>query len=148
MTPERNHPMKRFLAALCALTLVTPAFADPIAMPVIKKSSTIVNADGVVLFYTAPTTWADGSVATDLSTNSMSAAEVQVDSISGGDSIAFTRSLTGGTYYAFTAIYDQNGNAVTSITAPGIYSLRGGGLLKYTKTGSASTPVVTIRAAQ
>jgi hypothetical protein len=73
-------------------------------------------------------------------------AEAQVTGLSGGDTIAFTRSLDG-TNYATVSWIDQTFATGSTISANGIYSFPGGGYLKWTQTGSASTPTVTVRAA-
>lgn len=71
--------------------------------------------------------------------------QVQVDSIGGGDSIAFTRSTSQtGTFYPVNA-YDENGNVYSNgITTPGLYYIKGRGYVMPTITGTASSPVITI----
>ena len=77
-----------------------------------------------------------------------SALRVQVDAISGGDSIGFTKSLAAsGTAYA-VGLTDEAGNAYTTITAPGIYLMPARSFITPTHTGTASTPVVTVMAHQ
>jgi hypothetical protein len=88
--------------------------------------------------------WAAGATAQDL--RNYGSAEVQVAGLSGGDTIAFTRSLDGTNYKAVSWI-DQSFATGSTVSADGIYSLPGGGYLKWTKTGAASTPTVTVRAA-
>ena len=90
------------------------------------------------------TAWADPTIAQDV--RIYSDVEIQVV---GTPSVAYTpqrslNSTTGsdGNFVACNA-YDYQGNAVSTITAAGIYSLDGGGWLKLTG-GSGST--FTIRA--
>lgn len=85
--------------------------------------------------------WSDPTVAQDL--RYFSDIEIQVDGTITG---AYTpqRNFTGtaGTFYP-CQVYDSYGNAVSSITTAGIYSLRGPGFFKLTG-GSGAT--ITIRA--
>ena len=77
---------------------------------------------------------------------------VQVDSLSGGDSITFAGSVaSGGTTYALQQILNtQTGTIASSITANGVYLIlfAGGLYVTPTKTGSASTPTLTASASQ
>lgn len=69
--------------------------------------------------------------------------QIQVAGLSGGDTIAITRSIDGDNYVA-QSLVGSDFTVVTSISANGIYSAQGGGFIKYAKTGSASTPAVSI----
>ena len=77
---------------------------------------------------------------------------MQVDNLSGGDTITVTGSATqGGTYYPLGQILNQNtGTTAASISASGRYTVLFGGnqWLKFTKVGGASTPVITVSGAQ
>ena len=147
---QKERLMKlRLLALFGALAIASPALAQTsyIPMPLVTKSGANVNADGVVLVYTPPATWADG--ATINATAGFSLVEVQVRGISGGDAITFTRGLDNTGFPPLTGFYDQSGGGpYTTVTADGVYSLRGGGFIQRSKAGSASTPVVTYRMAQ
>lgn len=90
-----------------------------------------------------PAAWANGSTPQDMT--NFETVEIQVAGLSGGDSIAITRTLDGSAYVAQTGISTADLSTVASITADGIYAFTGGGNLKWAKTGSASTPTVTIR---
>jgi hypothetical protein len=80
------------------------------------------------------------------------ALRVQADSLSGGDSIAFSGSVAqAGTTYPFQQILNTQTGAVTAtITTSGVYVVlfAGGFWITATKTGSASTPVLTSSASQ
>ena len=87
-------------------------------------------------------------VGTALNATGYGSVRVQVDGISGGDSIGFTCSLAaGGTAYPWQA-HDQAGNAYAAISAPGIYLLAGRGIITPVQAGSASSPVLTVAANQ
>lgn len=70
--------------------------------------------------------------------------EFQVSGLSGGDTIAVTRSFDNTAFWPVT-MFDGVFNDVTSIAADNIYSCSGAGYLKFTKTGSASTPTISVR---
>lgn len=78
-------------------------------------------------------------------TSSFSSANLQVQGLSGGDTLTVTRSVDGTNYVTQSGIA-QDYSVVSAISADGIYSYPGSGLIKYAKTGSASTPTVTLRA--
>jgi hypothetical protein len=84
-----------------------------------------------------PTTWASPSSSYDA--RPYADVEVQLT----GTFTAYTpqRSLDGTNFVPCNA-YDKNGNAITSITAAGIYRLPGNG---YLKLASGSGATVTIR---
>ncbi len=103
----------------------------------------VVNADATALSLAA-TGWVTGATAQD--TRNYENVEVQVASLTSPDTIAFTRSIDGTNYTAVSWI-DQNFATGSTISANGIYGFPGGGYLKWTKTGSAGTPTVTVRAA-
>jgi hypothetical protein len=65
--------------------------------------------------------------------------EVHISGLSGGDSIAVTRSLSEDADYVSWPLLDGEYNPVTSFTAAGIYTTEGGAWLKFTKTGTAGT---------
>lgn len=64
--------------------------------------------------------------------------EVQIISLSGGDSLAVARSLDGENYVDYPML-DTELETQTSFTAAGIYTVAGGAWLRFTKTGSASS---------
>lgn len=138
------------LLSVLAPTFLTvlPASAQSVALPSCRNSSGFVECVPVILTSSDARVWTDGTIAQDV--RAFGLAEVQVTGLSGGDTISFTRSLTcTGTYLPLTGYYDQNGGgAYATVAADNIVLLRGGGCLKNTKTGSASTPTITIRAAQ
>lgn len=70
--------------------------------------------------------------------------DVQVSGLSGGDSLAVSRSINGDTFTT-AELYDMEYTTVSTITADGFYSAPGYAHLKFTKTGSASTPTVLVR---
>lgn len=72
-------------------------------------------------------------------------AKVQVTGLSGSDAITVSLSLDGVNWVPQTLLASDR-SLVPQITANGLYDLSAGGYLKWTKTGSASTPIVTIRA--
>lgn len=70
--------------------------------------------------------------------------EFQVTGLSGGDTITVTRSFDNVAFVPRTMFNDVFGD-FTSITADHIYSIAAAGYLKFTKTGTASTPTISIR---
>jgi hypothetical protein len=87
--------------------------------------------------------WTTGATAQDL--RYISSGELQVYGLSGGDTIAVTRSIDG-THYVAQSLTSNTLTVVATISADGIYAFPGGGYLKWTQTGSASTPTITLRA--
>jgi hypothetical protein len=78
---------------------------------------------------------------------------VQVDSISGNDSLTFSSSVTSnGTTYPlqFMSISNTFGTTTSTISSNGLYVALGAGgfYTTITKTGSASSPVITISGSQ
>jgi hypothetical protein len=72
--------------------------------------------------------------------------EIHISALSGGDSIAVSRSLNDEAAYVTWPLTDREGNTVSSsFTAPGIYFADGGAWLKFTKTGSAATTTIYVR---
>ena len=94
----------------------------------------VMRTEGTKLAYARPSTWTDPSVAIDVT----SYADVEIQ-IVGTPSTPYvpTRSLDGTTFVACNA-YDKDGTVVTSISAAGIYSLKGSGFLKMS-AGAGST---------
>ena len=92
---------------------------------------------------------ATATLGTPINALSYATMRAQVDSLSGGDTITFARSITtGGTTYPVVA-QDDSGNLYPSgITASGIYSVSARAWVTITHTGSASTPTITIMANQ
>jgi hypothetical protein len=78
-------------------------------------------------------------------TSSFGSVNLQVQGLSGGDTLTVSRSVDGTNYVTQSGIA-QDYTVVSSIVADGIYSYPGGDSIKYTKTGSASSPTVTLRA--
>jgi len=70
--------------------------------------------------------------------------EFQVTGLSGGDTIAVTRSFD---KVGFAPMMVFNGvfDSFTSIAADHIYSCPAAGYLTFTKTGTASTPTISVR---
>jgi len=99
----------------------------------------VMRTEGTKLAYSRPSTWVDPSVAIDLTPY----ADVEIQ-IVGTPSTAYvpTRSLDGTNFVACNA-YDKDNTTVTSISAAGIYTLKGSGFLKMS-AGAGS--VITIRA--
>ena len=77
---------------------------------------------------------------------------VQVDSLSGGDTVTFAGSAaSGGTTYPLQQILNtQNGQITQSVTTSGVYVVlfSGGLYLTPTHNGSSSTPTITASASQ
>jgi hypothetical protein len=74
---------------------------------------------------------------------------LMVESLSGGDNISVTGSLTpAGTQFPLQVISDSGtlGTISNNITTPGIYSVSGFKYIVVTHSGSGSTPVVTASA--
>ncbi|WP_156840070.1 hypothetical protein [Novosphingobium aquimarinum] len=95
----------------------------------------------------APAAWNSLSSVQDLT--GFASAEVQVSGLSGGDRLAFLRSLDEESFVPVTSVYDMNGNGpFASVSSDGIYLLPGGGWLKLERSGTASTPSLTVRAGQ
>lgn len=92
---------------------------------------------------TTPATWTTGTTAQDA--RNYASVTLQISGLSGGDSITVTGSLDSANYVTLGWV-DQIFNTGSSITASGIYSFPGGRYLKWIKTGSSSTPTLTIRA--
>lgn len=86
--------------------------------------------------------WTDGSVSQDM--RAFRDVEIQVANLSGGDTIVFTRSLEN-TVFVTPSWIDQSFATGTVVSANGTYNFDGFAFLKWTKTGSASTPGVWIR---
>lgn len=63
--------------------------------------------------------------------------EIQITALAGGDTITVTRSLDNVTFF--------NQMVAGPIAANTLYTEQAGGYIKFTKTGSASTPTITIR---
>ena len=98
----------------------------------------VMRKSGTTLAYVNPEPWVDTTVALDVRPY----ADVEVQLV--GLATAYTpqRSLDGTNFVACNA-YDKDGNAVSTISADGIYRLPGSGYLKLI-TGTGAT--VTIRA--
>lgn len=90
-----------------------------------------------------PKGWSNGAEAFDV--RYYSSAELQISGLSGGDTITVSRSLDGTNFITQTWIASDFSSGST-ISANGLYTFSAGGFLKWSKTGSASTPAVTIRA--
>lgn len=69
---------------------------------------------------------------------------VQVQGLSGGDSIALSGTADGTNYVVLSGINLNSNASLTSITADGIYAFPTVGSIKYAKTGVASTPTVAL----
>lgn len=100
------------------------------------------NGEPTGIASAVPATWVNGATAQDFRT--FGTVELQVASLSGGDTIAVTRSIDGANYVAQSYVASDFSTGAT-ISANGIYSYPGGGSLKWTKTGAASSPTVTVR---
>jgi hypothetical protein len=90
------------------------------------------------------TAWA---AATSRDTTTYGSALVDVNGLSGGDVITVQGTLTGAAplrTLAVRSLADVNGALVASITADGLYVAPAAPNLQYAKTGSASTPTVTL----
>jgi len=70
--------------------------------------------------------------------------EFQIVGIAGGDSVTVTRSFDGANFVPHFLLTNML-NDVTSIAADNIFRCDAAGYLKFTKTGTGSTPTVTIR---
>ena len=70
--------------------------------------------------------------------------EFQIVGIAGGDSVTVTRSFDGSNFVPHFVLTNML-NDITSITADNIFLCDAAGYLKFTKTGTGSTPAVTIR---
>jgi hypothetical protein len=71
--------------------------------------------------------------------------EIHINDLSGGDTITVSRALQDDASYLTWRLLDSDSNSAgSSFTAAGIYQTEGGAWLKFTKTGSASTPTVHI----
>ena len=78
---------------------------------------------------------------------------LQVDGLSGGDTIVASSSVgPGGTPYTYTAMALSGtfGTTSASISNSGTYAILGAGhqYVTFTKTGTASTPTLTLTAVQ
>jgi hypothetical protein len=87
------------------------------------------------------------TAATPATINCMEAdsALVQIIDLSGGDSITVQASLDG-TNFADWYLENSSYAAVESFTADGMYSTVAGCHLRFTKSGSASSPSIIVRA--
>lgn len=92
----------------------------------------------------APAVPATSGTAIDVS--SYGSVSLQVHGLSGGDTLAVTKQTDGTNFSPISGISEADYSVVATISADGIYDYPGGGLIKYTKTGSASTPTVSLRA--
>lgn len=90
-----------------------------------------------------PAAWANGATPQDLRT--FDSAVIQVVGLSGGDTIAVSRSIDG-TNFVAQSLIAADFSIQTTIAQDGVYSMPAQGYIKYAKTGSASAPVVTLRA--
>ena len=70
--------------------------------------------------------------------------EFQIVGITGGDTVAITRSFDGANFVPHFVLTNML-NDVTSIAADNIFRCDAAGYLKFTKSGTGSTPTVTIR---
>lgn len=70
--------------------------------------------------------------------------EFQVSGLSGGDTIAVTRSFDAVNYVPHFLLTNMLDSA-TTIGADNIYQCSAAGYLKFAKTGTASTPTISIR---
>lgn len=134
-----NH-LLRAIAAFSFIGLIAPASAQTFNM---GAPVNLANPMPVQLAASAPAVWTTGALAQDA--RGYGSVTIQVSGLSGGDAISVTGSLDGTNYATLTGI-DTGFNLAPTITANGIYSYSGGQYLKWTQTGSASTPVITIRA--
>lgn len=91
------------------------------------------GSDGIP--YMLPEKWDDPTDPVNF--GSLTDVEIQVVGTPGANYTPY-RSLDGGTTFVASNAYDKDGNTVTAISAAGIYSLDGGGLVKLTG-GSGST---------
>lgn len=154
----RNPSLRAYMLAitLCAMSVIIASPAMAQGLPTTRGPSCL-SATGIMsacqgVFLTdsngnpipaaTPAPWVTGSTPQDA--RSFNAVTIQVEGLSGGDTIAVTGSLSGNGYTALTGI-GADFSTVTTISADGIYSFDGGQYLKWAKTGSASTPTLTIR---
>lgn len=69
---------------------------------------------------------------------------LQVQGLSGGDSIALSGTADGTNYQVLSGINLNSNASLTSIVADGVYAYPSVGSVKYAKTGVASTPTVAL----
>lgn len=121
---------------------------DGVSRGGVIPAMTLVNSAGIEAAVGAPAAATTAGTAYDA--RNYGAATAQISGLSGGDTIAFTQSIDGTIYVAVSWIdqgFGSGGASPYTISANGIYSFPGGGYLKWVKTGVASTPAVTVRAA-
>jgi len=94
----------------------------------------VMRTEGTKLAYSRPSIWVDPSASLDLTP--YPDVEIQVIGTPGTPYVP-TRSLDGTTFVACNA-YDKDNATVTSISTAGIYTLKGGGYLKFS-AGAGST---------
>lgn len=135
--------------------MLAPAQYVPIqglAYPAEGERTVIVGPNSPLPVSAAPTAlqpmpWAPLTDVHDLTAYAL--AEMQVSGLAGGDTLAVTRSLDTANFAAVSAIYDMNGEGpFAQIAEDGIYLVPGGGWLSLEQSGSASSPVITLRAGQ
>ncbi len=80
----------------------------------------------------------------DVNCSDADGALVQIIGLSGGDTITVSTSLNGEDFSS-SYLMDSTFTPVTSFSAAGMYSTDAGCWLRFTKTGSASTPTVIVR---
>lgn len=82
---------------------------------------------------------------TPLDVSNYDTAEFQVQGLAGGDTITISRTIDNTNYVACSVI-SQAFAVLATISVDGLYSLAGRGHVRWTKTGSASTPAVSVEA--
>ena len=87
--------------------------------------------------------WPDGSIYADI--RAYSTFKLQVNGLSGGDTVQVTTSLDN-TGYSTAYCITPDFSTTNSISTNGVYTLVGGAYFKWSKTGSASTPTISYRA--
>lgn len=110
----------------------------------------VVATDQILTTYLAYLANQTLAANTSLDVRPYGSVDVQVNAISGGDSIAFTASLDNANFVGGNScpILDLAGNSYAAITAPGRYTVPGRGFIQWAKTGSASSPTVYVTAHQ
>jgi len=142
-----------FVAAPVHAQSLLPTCKNRNGVPIACNSAVIIDKNGIAVDASNPlptrapiqgaAAWSNGAAAVDL--RLLDNAQIQISGLSGGDSITITRSLDG-TNYVPQSIVGNDYSVASNITTNGIYTVPAGGYLKWAKTGTASTPTVTIRA--
>lgn len=135
--------------------MLAPAHYVPVqglAYSTEQEGTVIVGSRSPLPVSAAPTSrppapWLPLTTVQDLT--GYASAEIQVSGLSGADTISVLRSLDGVSFVAITSVWDMNGNGpFAGISQDGIYFVPGGGWVKLERSGTQSSPAVTLRAGQ